>query len=271
MESSPGVEMTPVTPVHPIAGYIGGKRNLSRRLVARIDAVPHRLYAEPFVGMGGVFLRRTRRPRVEVINDISQDVTTLFRILQRHHQSFLDELKWRFTSRAEFERLTLTDPATLTDLERAARFLFLQRTAFGGKVVGRNFGVDRQRSRFALSTVVPMVEDLHERLQDVVIERLPYLDFIRRYDSPETLFYLDPPYAGSEGDYGPDVFAQQDFALLADALNGIAGRFILSINDTSATRACFAAFAIDEVEVTYRLSGGATPARELIVSSRPRS
>jgi hypothetical protein len=53
------------------AGYIGGKRNLSRRICAIIEATPHTSYAEPFVGMGGIFLRRARRPRAEAINDIS--------------------------------------------------------------------------------------------------------------------------------------------------------------------------------------------------------
>lgn len=60
-----------VDPVAPLAPYIGGKRALAKDLVALIDATPHVLYAEPFVGMGGVFFRRRRRPRKEVINDIS--------------------------------------------------------------------------------------------------------------------------------------------------------------------------------------------------------
>jgi DNA adenine methylase len=74
-------QLIEVQPVRPVAGYIGGKRNLSRRLVAMIDQVDHTLYAEPFVGMGGIFFRRTRRPKAEVINDVSKDVATLFRIL----------------------------------------------------------------------------------------------------------------------------------------------------------------------------------------------
>jgi hypothetical protein len=51
-----------VRPVSPPAGYIGGKRNLSRRICAIIEATPHTSYAEPFVGMGGIFLRRARAP-----------------------------------------------------------------------------------------------------------------------------------------------------------------------------------------------------------------
>jgi DNA adenine methylase len=259
--------LAPVDPVRPVAPYIGGKRNLSRRLVERIAQLPHDLYAEPFVGMGGVFFRRTRRPAVEVINDISADVTTLFRILQRHYQPFLDTLKWQLSSRAEFDRLLRVDPTTLTDLERAARFLYLQRQAFGGKVEGRTFGVSKTGpARFDLTKLVPMLEEVHERLSGVQIERLRYDQFIRRYDRPGALFYLDPPYWGCEADYGQGVFSGDDFRGLRDLLSGLQGRFILSINDIPQIRTAFAGFPIEEVDVSYRVSGKATPARELIVT-----
>ncbi len=256
----------PVRAVRPVAPYIGGKRALSRRLVEIIDAQPHDLYAEPFVGMGGIFFRRTRRPRKEVINDISTDVVNLFRLLQRHYPQLLDTLKWQISSRAEFERLVRTDPATLTDLERAGRFLYLQRASYGGKVEGRSFGVTRTSgARFDLTKLVPMLEDVHERLCGVDIERLPYAQLIARYDTPGTLFYLDPPYHGCEGDYGPGVFSEADFTVLRGLLDAIQGRFIMSINDTTEIRSIFAGFAIEEVGVNYRISGGVTAARELII------
>lgn len=132
----------PVRPTRPLAPWIGGKRHLADRIIDMIGRIPHRHYAEAFVGQGGIFLRRPYRPHSEAINDISRDVTTLFRILQRHYVSFLEMIKWQLSSRAEFERLAATPPEMLTDLERSARFLYLQRTAFGGKVHGRNFGVD---------------------------------------------------------------------------------------------------------------------------------
>jgi DNA adenine methylase len=260
--------LSAVDPVRPPAGYIGGKRNLSRRLVALINTIPHDLYAEAFVGMGGVFFRRTRRPKAEVINDVSTDVATLFRVLQRHYQPFLDMLRWRFSSRAEFDRLLATNPDTCTDLERAARFLYLQRTAFGGRVVGRTFGIDTNGpARFRLSQLEPMLQDLHDRLDGVWIERLPYLDFLRRWDRPGALFYLDPPYFGCEDDYGTGVFDRADFERLRDALVQLRGRFVLSINDRPEIRALFAQFTTEPVDLTYRISGKATAASELIITS----
>ena len=263
----------PISPTAPVAPWLGGKRNLARRICAIIDATPCVTYAEPFVGMGGIFLRRSSRPRAEVINDRGRDIANLFRILQRHYPQFLETLRFQLTTRAEFLRLVQVDPDTLTDLERAARFLYLQRTAFGGKVSGRNFGVDKARGgRFNLTTLEPMLEDLHSRLAGVVIECLDWSDFIPRYDAQGTLFYLDPPYWGNEGDYGKALFGRADFARMAGQLANLQGRWILSINDVPEIRDLFAWAAIEEVTTTYTISQ-ATAARgaraELLITPRP--
>jgi DNA adenine methylase len=226
-------------------------------------------YAEPFVGMGGIFLRRRQRPKAEVINDVSGDVATFFRVLQEHYAYFIDMLRFRVASRAEFERLRAIPPERLTDLQRAARFLYLQKLAFGGKVAGRGFGVDaRQGARFNVSKIEPMLADIHERLAGVTIEQLGYAEFIRRYDHAGTLFYLDPPYWGCETDYGQDVFGRGDFEQLAAQLAGIRGRFLLSINDTPGVRETFAAFRMGEYETTYTVGAGAAKkVGELLISN----
>lgn len=269
-------ELCAVAPVSPVAPYIGGKRNLARRITDLIGTIPHDTYAEPFVGMGGIFLRRKSRPKCEVINDISQEVTTLFLILQQHYAYFIDHLRFRLTSRAEFDRLAALDPARsrMTDLNRAARFLYLQRLAFGGKVSGRNFGVDAGRpARFNVTQLESMLADLHERLAGVVIECLPWSDFVRRYDRPGALFYLDPPYFGCEKDYGPGVFSREDFAAMAAQLAGIKGKFLLSINDTPEIREIFAGFQQLPVRTTYSISAKATgkakEVGELIIANVP--
>jgi len=109
-----------------------------------------------------------------------------------------------------------------------------------------------------------VLEEVHERLAGVVIEHLDWPAFIDRYDRPETLFYLDPPYHGSEDDYGKGLF---DRGLLAERLHSIKGRFILSINDVPEMRETFAGFRMEEAELLYTVAGGkGRPARELIVS-----
>lgn len=264
-------ELTATIAANPPAAYLGGKRNLAKRLCGIIEQIPHRSYIEPFVGMGGVFLRRAKAPGVEVINDLSGDVANLFRVVRRHYEPFVDEFTWLLAGRHEFERQKRIDPTTLTDIDRAVRFLYLQRLAFGGRVQGRTFGVRKgQSSRINASLLRAELRKLHERLQRVTIEQLPYQDVIRRYDSAGALFYLDPPYDETEG-YGTG-FGRDDYVAMAEQLAHIAGKFIMSINDTPFIRETFAAFDVQEIDTTWTLSSAAAgrgmKVTELIIRNR---
>lgn len=262
MLSSPISALKAVEPVRPLAPYIGGKRQLAKRLVTLINSIEHRTYAEVFVGMGGVFLRRDQKPKAEVINDWSEDVATFFRVIQHHYLAFLDMLRWQITSRAGFEKLVALEPSSLTDLQRSARFLYLQRLAFGGRVRGKTFGVSAENpARFDVTKLGPMIEAVHERLAGVTIERLPWANFIARYDRPGTLFYLDPPYYGSEDDYGRDMFGRGEFEKMAAQLRAVRGRFVLSLNDHPEVRRIFAGFDFRDERLTYTV--GAGPAKSV--------
>lgn len=93
---------------------------------------------------------------------------------------------------------------------------------------GQNFGIGLGRSaRFNLTRLAPILEDVHERLAGVVLGNLDWSDFIDRYDRSSTLFYLDPPYFGSEDDYGKALFGRDQFAAMAERLKRLQGRFIL--------------------------------------------
>jgi DNA adenine methylase len=96
-----------VSPAAPVAPWLGGKKALHRAIIERID---HRTYVEPFVGMGGVFLRRKWRPKAEVANDLNGEITNLFPLLQRHYPQFIEVMRFQITSRREFERLRGCDP-----------------------------------------------------------------------------------------------------------------------------------------------------------------
>lgn len=221
--------------------------------------------------MGGVFLRRATPAPVEVINDLSGDVANFFRVVRRHYEPLIEEMRWLIASRAEFDRLRALDPRLLTDIERAVRFLYLQRLTFGGKVAGRTFGVRRDAdSRFNLARLRAELKALRDRLEPVTIEQLGYADVIRRYDDDRTLFYLDPPYDETTG-YGLQ-FGREDYIAMAAQLATIRGKFIMSINDTPFVRAAFAAFSIDEIETSWSVStasaGRAKRVTELIISNQ---
>jgi DNA adenine methylase len=157
----------------------------------------------------------------------------------------------------------------LTDLERAARFLYLQRLTFGGKITSRTFGTTRTGpARFDVTRLAPVLEAIHDRLARVVIECLPFAEFIERYDRAGALFYLDPPYFGCEGYYGAGLFSRDDFERLAAVLRRLDGRFLLSLNDVPEVRRIFGGFAFREVATTYTNGDPGTrlPARELLIS-----
>ena len=265
--------MPSLTTAIPPAPYLGGKRYLAKRLCAIIEDIPHRAYIEPFVGMGGVFLRRKTRAPIEVINDLSGDVANLFRIVRRHYQAFVDEMAFLPASREEFNRQRRLDPEALTDIDRAIRFLYLQRLCFGGRVEGRTFGVRKdQSSRIQLGRLRAELRTLSLRLDPVTIECLSYAEVIRRYDDPQALFYLDPPYDETQG-YGTG-FGRADYIAIAEQLSMIDGQFVMSINDTPFIRETFAEFEIDEIATKWQMAQGMWGApqhvTELIIRNRPR-
>jgi DNA adenine methylase len=195
-------------------------------------------------------------------------VTTFYRVVREHHGFLMDTLRWLIASRAEFERQKALPAKHLTDVQRAARFLYLQRLAWGGRVTDQSFGVSAGlTSRFNVLRLERDLVDLHDRLAHVVVEQLPFADFIRRYDRPETLFYLDPPYWGSETDYDHNVFGRGDFDELAAQLAAIKGKFLVSLNDTPGVRASYAGFQMRSFETTYYSSGRPQRAGEILISN----
>ena len=129
------------------------------------------------------------------------------------------------------------------------------------------FSPHRQIS-FSSAMMARLIQAADRRLQDVQIERLDWAEFVRRYDRPFTLFYLDPPYWGHEDDYGKGIFARDDLARMADILRGLAGRFILSLNDRPEVRETFAGFRFEEVSASHTINAkAARHVAELLISN----
>jgi len=268
----PSGALAPIPPAEPVAPWFGGKKYLAKRIAARIAEVPHHCYAEPFAGMGGVFLRRDHRPKSEILNDINGEIVNLFRVLRDHPDALAAAFDLCLASRAEYARLLGVPPDSLTDIRRAARWAFLQRMSFGGKPAhlatpGQMAPSVHHPARLSTDRMTRLIRAVHARLQGVHIECLDWADFIPRYDRDFTLFYVDPPYWGHEGDYGRGVFSREDFARLAETLRRIRGRFILSINDHPDIRDLFAWAEIAEVETRYSANARANRrVRELLIS-----
>lgn len=250
----------------PLSGWMGGKWQLSKQILPLIPQ--HTCYVEPFAGAAWLLFRKPCA-EAEVLNDINREIVTLYRVLQHHLEEFIRYFKWSLISRDEFERLCLVDPDTLTDIQRAARFYYLQKLSFGGRIASPTFGTATTRpARLNLLRIEEELSAAHLRLARVTIEHLPYEKLIARYDRPSTFFYLDPPYWGCEDYYGKSFFSRADFAQLADQLRGIAGRFILSLNDVPDVRDVFREFRIRAVQCTYSCSRTTRPkAGEVLISN----
>lgn len=241
----------------PLAGWIGGKSQLARRIV---EAMPeHQCYVEVFAGAAWTLFKKPESS-VEVINDFSSDVANLYRVLQYHLDEFVRQFRWALVGREEWNRLMRVEPNTLTDIQRAARFYYLQKLSFGGKVKGRTLGTATTHPpRLNLLRIEEELSAAHLRLSRVMVENLTYQDCIKRYDREHTFFYLDPPYHGVEDYYGDGLFSRDDFQRMADQLTGIKGKFLMSINDIPDIRATFSGFEIDVVDVTYSCGKGSRP------------
>jgi DNA adenine methylase len=237
--------------VHPYMkgplSYIGGKTRIATKI---IEIFPkHKTYVELFAGGAQVLFHKEPSP-VEVLNDLDGEVVTFFRVCQLHHEELVRYMKFMVVSREWFDLLLNQDPKFLTDIQRAARFFFLQKNAYGGLVRHRAFGYSvEEPSRFNPERLPELIENTYQRLVRVQVENLPYQDILQRYDRPGTLFYLDPPYFGRK--LYRFNFSESDFKELAGPLRKVRGNFVLSLNDVPEVRTIFAGFKFRGIDLPY--------------------
>ncbi|MBW2591856.1 MAG: DNA adenine methylase [Deltaproteobacteria bacterium] len=245
--------------------YIGGKSKLSDTIIKMIPE--HRAYCEVFAGAAWVFFRK-EPSRYETINDLDSDLVVFYRALQNHLEEFLKQFKWLLSSREWFEDWKRQQEAGgLTDIQRAARYYYLQRLSFGGRVRSRTFGTGpMHRPRINLLRIEEELSEVHLRLVQVTIEHRPWQDFVRRYDRDHTFFYLDPPYY--QAPYYQHNMDLKDYKEMAKILGGIKAKFILSINDHPEMRNAFKRFKIKPVTLKYSVAKEKqTTGKELLITN----
>lgn len=214
-----------------------------------------------------MFFLRPVPADAEVLNDVNGDLVNLYRVVKNHLEEFVRQFKWALSSRTVFEWLKETPAHTLTDIQRAARFFYLQHSAFGGRVDGQTYGTATTAPPgLNLLRIEENLSAAHLRLASAYIESLTWLDCVQRYDRPHTFFFMDPPYWQTEG-YGV-TFGWAQYEQLAATLGRLKGKAMVTLNDHPDVRRLFAQFPIESTDITYTVGGGAGVARrELVIFS----
>lgn len=223
----------------PILRYFGGKYRIAKWIIEHLGE--HRIYVEPFGGAASVLMKKAPC-YAEIYNDLDDSVYSLFKVLanQNSAKELQNLIKATPYSRREFEIAHIYHPCPI---EKARRLIIRSFMGFGAasatnleKKTGFRCSSKRQGSAHAhdWQTYWPEIIKFHERLKTVVIENEDAQKIILQNDSPETVFYVDPPYSTQTRPGGRYKHEMDDFdhVELLSLLKTVQGRVVLSGYET---------------------------------------
>jgi DNA adenine methylase len=246
--------------IKPVVRRPGGKSRLLDKILPLIP--PHRTYVEPFAGGLAVLLAKGRSP-VEVINDLDGDLVNFYRCVKWHPDALMTELDYVLNAREEFADFA-RQPG-LTDLQRAGRWFMRNKLCFGA-VKLTSFGGGAGTSLCSRQARMDAIRALSRRLDNTTIEHKDWRAIVGQYDRADTFFFCDPPYTACDiNTYG--VWTPADMRRPREALSGLRGQWLLTVNDTPAHRELFGDCAVTVVARARAANNVNGPAvyRELIV------
>lgn len=226
---------------------LGGKSKLRKTIIEMLPE--HTCYVELFFGAGWVYFGK-EPSKVEVINDLDQELINLFKTIKYHAPEVERLLAYEFSGRDIFDEYKNATLEYLTEIHRAIRFLYLITQSFAGK--GEHYGYGTRDKPKGQIFCIEALGAIKDRLRNTYVENLPFEKIIDKYDHQNTLFYADPPYLGTCG-YGT-IFGEAEHILLRDKLAKLQGKFLLTINDHEKVREWYAGYSIKEVAVPYSVA-----------------
>ena len=238
----------------PPFGWPGGKRLLARHIIALMP--PHQTYVEPFVGAGAVFWAKPRS-QVEVLSDVNPDLMRFYQGIATMESCDVVGLT------RDWDGIKERD-GRLTPCE----FLAEVNCSFSSDTNG-GFTPQRSTCKNGGSFHNHMAE-YRQRIQGVQVLKGDWEPVVRKFDSPDTFFYLDPPYTRGWKDYkGGD---QDQLTRLGAVLPVLQGKWLLSYDDTPEVRAAFPGYEMRSLEMSRKL--GPNPenrerASELLIANYP--
>ncbi len=205
-----------------------------------------------------------------MLNDINGEVTNFFRVAKHRPAELAELLEIECIHAGRFRELRAEAPET--EIQRALRFVYLTWYSFGAK--GEHFaqGNAAAPTRKPLSRVRDLLVATAARLAAVQIEQQDFATILRRYDGPDTFFYLDPPYVDFQANARYTPLDENRREALFAQLARLQGRFLLSFDDHPEVRRRSAhhKFCLREEQVSYSLAANGASRKkspELLVSN----
>ena len=226
--------------------WFGGKAKMAKTI---IDLMPeHKTYVEVFGGGANVLLQKEKK-HVEVYNDINGDVVNYLMVLRADPDKFYKAAESLPYSREIYEKWRKEDlPAD--EFERAVRWFYINRSGIVGGVNGKTGGWRLGATHNTVGSyrsACELIGPIADRLKETNIEKKDFRTIINRYDHTNTLFYVDPPYIGREKQYAGG-FNEQDHRDLAQLLNGIKGKAIVSYYPDPLVTELYGGWHVKEIE-----------------------
>jgi DNA adenine methylase len=231
------VPTDPPAPSRPALRWFGGKWRLAPWIIQHLP--PHDAYVEPYGGAASVLLRKPPA-KLETWNDLHGRLVNFFTVLRTRPDELVSALELTPYARAEYKLAREQHPDPLEDARRFYILAYQGRVgAAGAAELGRVHGWRYIRDVNGRHGSTPSVEfastdHLHaiaKRLRHVQVEHAPALTVLERYDRPDVLHYVDPPYhdpvADLHGRYAHPMI-EADHRDLAEALRQVAGMVVLS-------------------------------------------
>lgn len=231
----------------PILSWPGGKSRHLKRLLPHIPAGAG--YIEAFAG-GCALLLAKPKSRLEVVNDINGDLVNLYRVAANHPDELarkLRELPPASRAQIDHTRQLLQTRGCLTDIQRAALFLHLNKTSFAGS--GTSLAVVRNpagRAFMGTEALIERVRTFQERFNAVVIEQLDYQRLLKNYDHPDNFIFLDPPY-GVSNIRNYDGWSDEQLTGFRDRVTTLKSRWIVTLDDSPINRTLWKGHDVDHI------------------------
>lgn len=217
--------------------WFGGKGQMKSRITPLLEHIPHQRYCEPFGGGASILLSKDP-VELETYNDLDSGLYNFFTVLAdpETFEQFYRRVALLPYSRELYNDCRATWRDEIDKVKRTVKWYVVARMSFSGK-----FGASLSTATSETTTgraktvtdwlsIIKLLPEIHARLQRVQIENADALTVLTRYDTPETLFYCDPPYVMSTrkaGGYAHEM-TDADHAALIERLKQVDGFVVLS-------------------------------------------